>query len=220
MIEDFIGTTAEFMGKYLNYPEHTIQMLDESKFNWYMDTNKRLRDIHNGNKFGADVRRPFTFQRAITLNWLLEDYIIGVLNRNTEFKYANNAVDKNRELLPYRKVVIDPDVIVSVDGKDIEFDVISTSQGYIDNLYMRGNKLQKMKERSKVNPVFIMGIDYKNKKYFLVDVNDMESYDDVEFNKPCQRVYFSCFADEIKDFTKDNLQKDTSNKFRSALEAK
>ena len=114
---DFFGKPLFKVAEEYKYPESSIEILKD--FNWF---TTRYSDVYKNLKtcaMNADNRSLEEYAKDLVASWLIEDYLLKILNPNDgEFRTEKAGGDKNREILPTTKVKADSDFLVHFkDGK-------------------------------------------------------------------------------------------------------
>lgn len=179
-----------------NYSDANILILKGNKDEFvrrYPDTyNAIISCFHN-----FDTRYPFEYARDLVANWLLEDWIVKNL-RERGIDIRLNGADKQRMILFADRISGHSDTTVTIGGKKRDMEISANFTGYwqrTGKVDLRDNKYNNLRD----NGCLLFGLDARNRKFFLLDVERMnnavvhEEEHEAWGGKPCSSIILTPF---------------------------
>lgn len=210
MLENFFEEPIITIAKNFNYSEDNILILENKEKELeklYPDTYSNLLSC----KHNRDNRTLMQYAQDLVCSWIFEDYLMSEL-KNKGLKITLSGEDRNRKILKSSKVSSNSDYLVSVKDKLIYIELANDYTGYWQNenqCDLRDDKfLHIQKGVEGANYSFLLGIDFKNVCYFLVDVNNDENNITYipyhyAYHKPAYSINLKNIS--LKPFTIDNI---------------
>ena len=212
MLEYFFNDTIVNTAKKMNYTQENILILenDENELRkTYPETYENLLScVHN-----RDYRTPMQYAQDLVCSWLFEDYLMEELS-NKGLKISLSGEDRNRKILKSAKVSSNSDYLVEVNGRTAFIELANDYTGYWNTKKqcdLRDDKFLHIKEGiNKADYSLLMGVDFKNQSFFLIDVNNEKNniiYTNFHYayHKPAYSIKLHNI--EFKKFTIDNICK-------------
>lgn len=177
MLEKFFTEPIITIAKKFNYSEDNILILENNEIELekqYPETYSNLLSC----KHNRDCRTPMQYAQDLVCSWIFEDYLMAELeNKGLEINLSGE--DRNRKILKSTKVSSSSDYLVSVNNKLIYIELANDYTGYWQTKKqcdLRDDKFLHIKKGVEgADYSFLLGIDFKNTCYFLVDVNNDEN---------------------------------------------
>lgn len=216
LLEDFFDETLINISRKLNYSDENILIIsykDEEIYKGYNDVIENLKSCNHN----RDSRELLEYARELVFSWIFEDYIL--LNLSIfDLVVTLNGKDSERKILSTSKVKTDDDLEITYQGKKIHCEIVIDYGGYWSNrktIELRDNKFKKMVDRSKNNLELLLGFDLKNKMYFLVNINQNTNATFIPFHYPFQKPAYSLkiFKADLKEFKFYNVANDIKKFF-------
>ena len=150
-----------------------------------LDTTITQQDLNEleqklaGNEHHKDFRDTVSFARNLVVNWLIEDAIVILAERN-DLKVNHTGKDGKRELLQGWRANSDPDLEFTLDESKLWVEVIANfptanfdsyweQSGEFD---LRDYKLKTLKDKAKNQKTIVLGINVKQKKFFTFQIHE------------------------------------------------
>jgi len=209
MLESFFDRNMIDIAKELNYSTDNILILqsDENRLqNEFPETYKNLMSCtHN-----RDSRLPIAYAQDLICSWIFEDYLLENLKENgLDIRLSGN--DKLRKILNVRKVSSNSDYLVTIGRKNIFIELANDYKGYWKKnkvCDLRDDKFKHIqKMSSEADFSLLLGIDFSNRKFFILDVLDSNTkitYRDYHwaYHKPVYSLDLNCVNYYDFDFLK------------------
>lgn len=173
MLENFFNKDIIQMAKDLNYDEDNILILK----NDIVNLQKKYPDTYNGlmtcNHY-RDSRSPIEYAQDLVCSWIFEDYLLEALQKGG-INIELNGADKKRKLLSASKISSSSDYVFDYSGKKVFIELANDYRGYWkenDKCDLRDSKFLHLKKMAENNDFsLLLGIDFVNQKFFILDVN-------------------------------------------------
>lgn len=122
-----------------------------------------------------DSRTPIEYAQDLICSWLIEDHIVSELQKK-DLAIQLNGEDRERKILKSRNVSTNSDYFISFNGKRAYIELANDFTGYwhkTGKYDLRDSKFDHIKKMAEeADKSLILGIDFKNHLFFLVDVCD------------------------------------------------
>lgn len=173
-IEYFDKSPIE-VAKELCYNNDNIFLLelDINDINKLASKNPELYSILRSCGHHRDSRTLIEYAQDLICSWLIEDYIISEL-KNNNLAIELSGEDRERKILKSRKISTNSDYFISFNGKKAYIELANDFTGFwhrTGKYDLRDSKFNHLKEMAKLaDKSLILGIDFKNHLFFLIDV--------------------------------------------------
>lgn len=145
-------------------------------------TQQDLNDLEEklaGNEHHKDFRDTVSFARNLIVNWLIEDAIVIIAERNG-LEVNHTGKDGKRELLQGWRATSDPDLEFTMKESKLWVEVIANfPTANFDSYWeqtgefdLRDYKLKSLKEKAKTQKTIVLGINVKQKKFFTFQIHE------------------------------------------------
>lgn len=176
LLGEFIGIDPRQWAMEHGYPMEAILAVGDDH-NTFKIMFPDLLDRLQGNTNQLDDRSPWEFIHNIALSWITEDFTLECLHR--EGMKINSFGDQQERDFTRTVIKGDPDFILNLKWADSYIELIQTYTNYwVDHgrYDLRHNKLSKMKALADGGSTksLILGLDIKNKRFFLHNIEDKE----------------------------------------------
>ncbi len=210
MLQNFFNESLIDIAKDMNYSEENIIILegDESLLKRkYPEIYENLLSCsHN-----RDFRTPIQYAQDLVCSWLYEDYLLKRLMQNG-LEIRLSGEDRNRKLLKSTRVKANSDYLVEYNGKSVFVELANDYTGYWMRTLkcdLRDDKFLQIKNEIKnADYSLLLGVDFNNMKFFIVDVvNDENNITYSSYHYAFRKPAYSIDLRRVRfyDFTIENI---------------
>ena len=207
MLEIFFDKPIIEVAKSMNYTEDNILILENDEItlkNKYPEIYSNLLSCsHN-----RDFRTPMQYAQDLVCSWLYEDYLLAQLELNG-LNIKLSGEDRNRKILKSAKVSSNSDYLIEYNGKKAFIELANDYTGYWKNKKqcdLRDDKFMHIKNGVKdADYSFLLGVDFKNIEFFVVDVNDSCNITYSNYHYAYHKPAYSIHLEQIS-FYKFNIE--------------
>ena len=141
-----------------------------------------------------DNRSIMEYAQDLVCSWVFEDFLISSLRMNgLEVELVGE--DRTRKILRSAKVSAHSDFLLKSRNKKLYIELANDYSGYwIRKLQvdLRDDKYMKLKSKiAKSCGSVLLGIDFKNRKYFIHDLSEKANVKYIEFHYPYSKPAYS-----------------------------
>lgn len=160
------------LGKILGYKEPIILVLkgeEEKLAKKYPGVYETIKSC----KHNRDKRTPFEYAQDLVASWLFEDFLVIRSNEyaektNEDFHLELAGRDKEREILPTKKIEGTSDCLFTYEGVTIPVEIMTDYTGYFNKnkqVDLRDNKYPNLLKSKSI----LVGISTVDTTYILLD---------------------------------------------------
>ena len=172
-LEEFFGESVINLARKLNYSEDNILILESNEAKLkelYPETYSNLLSC----KHNRDSRTSMEYAQYLVSSWVFEDYLLQTLN-DVGLNIRLSGEDRTRKLLKSSKIKSSSDYFIEYKGKTAFIELANDYTGYWKKngqCDLRDDKYLHIKsEGEKSNYSLLLGIDFVNNKFFIIDLN-------------------------------------------------
>lgn len=203
MLEKFFDDSIINIAKKMNYSEDNILILEnkenELKIKYPEIYNNLLSCSHN-----RDFRTPMQYAQDLVCSWLYEDYLLEQLKKDG-LTVQLSGEDRNRKILKTAKVSSNSDYLIMHKGKKAFVELANDYTGYWKNKKqcdLRDDKFLHIKNGMKdADFSFLLGVDFKNVEFFVVNVNDKNNITYSNYHYAYHKPAYSLHLDNVQFYS-------------------
>lgn len=142
-----------------------------------------LRAVLESCQKNTDKRSIEEYAQDLMLNWMVEDYVMNMLNKRKNIKVVKNGVDANRKFLFIDMVRSNSDFIIKTEREELYVELIVDYSCFWQKnhtCHLRNNKLIRLMEHAKEKRTFLLAVDLINKKFAFIPVNKSVPFKRIE----------------------------------------
>lgn len=203
MLEKFFDDSVINVAKNMNYSEENILIL-ENKEN---DLKQRYPEIYNNLlscRHNRDFRTPMQYAQDLVCSWLYEDYLLDKL-KHVGINIKLSGEDRNRKILSSARVSSNSDYLIEYNGKKAFIELANDYTGYWKNKKqcdLRDDKFLHIKNGVKdADFSFLLGVDFKNIEFFIVDVNDSHNITYSNYHYAYHKPAYSIHLNDVQFYS-------------------
>ncbi len=209
MLEKFFDKDVISVAKQMGYDEDNILILENKE----EELKQRYPEIYNNLiscRHNRDFRTPMQYAQDLVCSWLYEDYLLSELTKKG-LNIKLSGEDRNRKILKSAKVSSNSDYMVELNNKKAFIELANDYTGYWKNKQqcdLRDDKFLHIKNGTEnADYSFLLGVDFKNVEFFLIDVNKSDNITYSKYHYAYHKPVYSINLTNtvFQKFTVDNI---------------
>lgn len=209
MLESFFEEPIVNVAKKMKYSESNILILENNE----LELRRKYPDIYDNIvscNHNRDFRTPMQYAQDLVCSWLYEDYLLDRLKING-LNIELSGEDRKRKILSTTKISSASDYLIEYNGKRAFIELANDYTGYWKKQKkcdLRDDKFIHIKRGiNNADFSFLLGVDFKNIEFFLVNVNDTTNISYTNYHYAYHKPAYSIHLDKINfyKFTIDNI---------------
>lgn len=208
-LDEFFDETIVNIAKILGYSFENILVLEDKETLLKTEYPQVYRNLESCNH-QRDRRSLMEYAQDLVCSWVFEDYLITNLKAiGLDIHHAGD--DKNREILSSSRVTANSDFLIKYNNKKLYVELANDYTGYwLKKLQvdLRDDKYLRIKnKKNSGDSSVLLGIDLKNKKYFIHDFSNDQNVMYIKYHPPFSKPAYSIKLEKnnINEFSFDNI---------------